>query len=521
MEQRSKNFRVMIVDDEAILRTGLLHLCPWSEHGIEIVAQASNGQEALQQIETVRPHVVITDIVMPLMDGVEFTKAMKLRYPEIKIIVLSSYSEFSYVREVFKYGVTDYLLKPKVSAPELISLIQSLCSDLEWKTKAPASETLDISLALGQWLDHDTSREEMDEELLRRLTRHFPSRFYRMALADLSLLLNRTKWTQSQVEQVILQYAAEELSGFPYTVVFLKNEVLLLINFNFQEAGDAVDSLAAFARQIQASLNFVSFLQSEAFEDIRQTPRERDRLLPCLGKLIYFPDSAIIPETRIVNHNNDSASFDQTPFLTALRMLAMDESIRQLKALLSGISSAQSYNEYSLKLLCQNLVYNALTTLEQMKQPVMELGASKLKLFKRIDLAFGIRELEEVLLHFLQALKGAVRSTDLSQTAILQKIYDYVNENFEKDISLAEMANALHLNYSYLSSYFKQRTGENLTSYISRVRTEKAKELLLNQELSISEVSRLTGFSEHNYFSKVFKKMTGMTPAEYRNHIFQ
>ncbi|MNE86168.1 HTH-type transcriptional regulator YesS [compost metagenome] len=83
------------------------------------------------------------------------------------------------------------------------------------------------------------------------------------------------------------------------------------------------------------------------------------------------------------------------------------------------------------------------------------------------------------------------------------------------------MASSLHLNYTYLSSYFKQRTHENLTSYISRVRTDKAKELLSDQELSVSEISRLTGFSDHNYFSKVFKKMTGMTPVEYRNQITQ
>lgn len=81
------------------------------------------------------------------------------------------------------------------------------------------------------------------------------------------------------------------------------------------------------------------------------------------------------------------------------------------------------------------------------------------------------------------------------------------------------MANALHLNYTYLSSYFKQRTQENLTSYINRVRTDKAKELLLDPSLSVSEISRLTGFSDHNYFSKVFKKMTGMTPVEYRHQI--
>jgi len=100
-----------------------MHLCNWSEYGIEIVAQASNGQEAIDHMESAAPHIVITDIVMPVMDGIEFSKIMKVKYPDIKIIVLSSYSEYDYVREVFKYGVTDYLLKPKVSASELITLI--------------------------------------------------------------------------------------------------------------------------------------------------------------------------------------------------------------------------------------------------------------------------------------------------------------------------------------------------------------------------------------------------------------
>jgi len=156
-----------------------------------------------------------------------------------------------------------------------------------------------------------------------------------------------------------------------------------------------------------------------------------------------------------------------------------------------------------------------------MKQPVAELGSSKLKLFKKIDLAYNIKELEAIMQQFLQDLKSILPGADQQHSHTLQQIYTYVHDNYANDISLSEMADTLHLNYSYLSSYFKQRTRENLTSYINRVRTDKAKELLLDHRLSVSEISRLTGFSDHNYFSKVFKKMTGMTPVEYRNQISQ
>lgn len=153
MDNPIATYRVMIVDDEAILRTGILHLCNWSEYGIEIVAQAANGQEALQLIEAADPHVVITDIVMPVMDGVELTKTMRAQYPDIKIVVLSSYSEYNYVREVFKYGVTDYLLKPRVSATELVSLIQSLCSNMNLNSPGGRPARKDPALMLGRWLD--------------------------------------------------------------------------------------------------------------------------------------------------------------------------------------------------------------------------------------------------------------------------------------------------------------------------------------------------------------------------------
>ncbi|MNN02949.1 HTH-type transcriptional regulator YesS [compost metagenome] len=229
-----------------------------------------------------------------------------------------------------------------------------------------------------------------------------------------------------------------------------------------------------------------------------------------------------MPENEIiVNNDQDKIQFDESHFTSALRMFSIDDAISQLKALFSELRINRSYDEYSLKRLCQNLIYSTISTLEQLKQPVTELSSSKLKLFKTIDLAFDIHELESILIHFLEELKNIVQRSDHQQSLILHQIYEYVNENYANDISLSEMASRLHLNYTYLSSYFKQRTKENLTSYISRVRTDKAKELLFDQELSVSEISRLTGFSDHNYFSKVFKKMTGMTPVEYRNQISQ
>ncbi|AZK46630.1 response regulator [Paenibacillus lentus] len=523
MEERSANYRVMIVDDEAILRTGMLHLCNWSEYGIEIVAQASNGLEALQYIEEVHPHVVITDIVMPIMDGVEFAKIMGKEHPEVKIVVLSSYSEFNYVREVFKYGVTDYLLKPKVSATELISLIQSLCSGLDLSLQDYGSTKNDPSLLLGQWLGSHYSPIEEDkhnETILEELREHFKSELFVIAKASTSLLLSRTNYTQSQLELRLIELTAEHLSGLDHALVFLKSECLLLVNYESHQSVEVLSALKRFSIQARQALSYISFVLSDAFGDLQQIKEEHTRLTPYLGKLLYFTEKNLVPVDEILMQS-EKVDFNQEHFTAALRSFSIDEASVLLETLFSEITTSMAYDEYSLKRLCQNLIYTAMSTLEQLKQPVAELSSSKLKLFKTIDLAFHINELEGIMLRFLQDLKSILPRSDQQPSPILQQIYAYVHENYANDISLSEMADKLHLNYSYLSSYFKQRTNENLTSYINRVRTDKAKELLLDCKLSVSEISRLTGFSDHNYFSKVFKKMTGMTPVEYRNQISQ
>lgn len=517
MNNNVSTYRVMIVDDEAILRTGIIHLCNWSKYGIEIVSQVSNGQEALDHIESTRPHVVITDIVMPVMDGIEFSKIMKVKYPEIKIIVLSSYSEYDYVREVFKYGVTDYLLKPKVSSAELITLIQTLCGSVNLHTSGNIRPNLDISLILAQWLEHDSLP---NEESIDLLTKYFRGNCFMLAKASNSLLLSRTEWSQNQMEELLLSLAKQHLSNnLTYSFIFLKTEFLILLNYEETAAQNITTSIQSLAEAVKDKLLYISFILSNPFSGLEQIKEAHLRLTPYLGKLIYFPTQVVVSENAILIPS-EKVSFDLNQFTSLLRILAIDDAREQLKAFFLKILSTQDYDEYSLKRLCQNLIYTAMSTLEHIKQPISELGSSRLKLFKTIDLAYSINELESILIQFLDALKSSMKQTD-QQSMILHQIYEYVNKHYANEISLSEMANTLHLNYSYLSSYFKQRTQENLTTYISRVRIDKAKELLLDPNLSVSEISRLTGFSEHNYFSKVFKKMTGKTPVEFRTQISQ
>ena len=116
--------KVLIVDDELLIRQGIKHSINWEKEGFKIIGEATNGEEALDLIEAFRPHIVITDMVMPVMDGEALTKAIKEDYPQIEIIILSSFGDFDYVRSTFQLGVSDYILKPQLEGADLLEALQ-------------------------------------------------------------------------------------------------------------------------------------------------------------------------------------------------------------------------------------------------------------------------------------------------------------------------------------------------------------------------------------------------------------
>lgn len=116
-------FKILIVDDEMLVRQGIKHLLDWEQEGYRIVGEASNGVEALSMMDELNPHIIITDIVMPIMGGEKLVKIVKEKYPHIEVIVLSSFSEYDYVRSTFQSGVADYILKPKLEADYLLSIL--------------------------------------------------------------------------------------------------------------------------------------------------------------------------------------------------------------------------------------------------------------------------------------------------------------------------------------------------------------------------------------------------------------
>ena len=235
-------YKVLIVDDEGILRNGLKHLFSWEEHGFLIVGEASNGEEALSLIKQLQPHIVITDIVMPIMDGVDLVKHISKDYPHIKTIVLSSFSEFKYVREAFKYGTSDYLLKPTLKASDLLFLLQNLCKELQASTQEESSEA-SPKLLFQQLL---LTSPNPKEPLAKSYNLYFPLKGFLLLKTSLEKVPNSSSLNKIHMEDTLHTLFDHYLYPFKMVDIILGNEYIVLINFSIGDEDTVLNNLTNF-----------------------------------------------------------------------------------------------------------------------------------------------------------------------------------------------------------------------------------------------------------------------------------
>lgn len=510
--------RILIIDDESILRHGLKHLCNWEEEGFCIVGEATNGEEALQMIEQVKPHIIITDVVMPVMDGIEFSKTVSTLYPDIKVIVLSSFSEFDYVKQTFKHGASDYLLKATLTSSDLLEILKKVRKETSWNThnNPQLESSINIDTILSNLLNDQVSKASPEMDIIKQT---FKNEYFAIIECSLSFIEHSSNISQNIFEEKVYKLSKTYLSKHIYTNIFLGNKYIAIINSSDITQGKS--DIGRFTRNLKAFFPSVTFISSNNFigvDNILQTHTQITELLP---KVFYFPDLDIVFINQF-SKSRKTYDFDLNLFISNIKDLNFKQSYEILNEYFKSIEDNLALDDYSLKRFCQNVIYSSLNTADDLGFDVSDISKAKIRVFKTIDMATSFYELKNIVFEAFNQLWDLINlQAEQKNSIIINQIKNYVEENYNQDISLTEIADKLHINYYYMSSYFKAHTNENLSSYINKVRVEKAKLLLQDKTIPISHISEMVGFSEHNYFSKVFKKHTNLTPTTYRRKVLR
>lgn len=511
--------RVLIVDDELLVRQGIKHLLNWEHEGFQIVGEASNGKEALELIERLEPHIVITDIVMPVMGGEELTRAIKSRFPQIEVIILSSFGEFDYVRSTFQSGVADYILKPKLEAFQLLDIVQRTARKIP-SLKLVESDD-DGGLSIHAMLDKLLSGYEMDTQDTT-LAEAFPYNRYQLFGADLKQIQTKGR-DQSGDSRWLDRMKAELEADLPHAVYFHlptePNMVVWLINLDQSERAALTHTARRLAAWTRAQFPEMGWTLGESFSDLSQLGMYyKERFLKMNAYRFFLPESQqLIVFDELPKNTDEEWNFNMNHFSELMNRRQFDEAFGKLLEHVNGLVSQYKTDVFEFKSFVGNVIFNITILLGRLESDMKKLEESKYKYFKLIGDTTHASEAVALLNAFIDEANDVIgkRGAAGSNSNMTQLLH-FIREHYAEPLSLTELAKHFHFNPSYLSSYFTSHNKEGFSEYLNKIRVEKAAELLQDDSSSISEISGMVGYSDHSYFTKVFKKLTGLSPSHYR-----
>ncbi|NBD27552.1 response regulator transcription factor [Paenibacillus glycinis] len=512
--------RLLIVDDEALIRNGIKHYMNWEQEGFQIVGEASNGKEALALIEELQPHIVLTDLVMPVMDGEELTRRIKLHHPEIEVIVLSSFGDFDYVRSTFQSGVRDYILKPKLDTGQLLDVLKTVADKMPslqagggGGKHGPSVKTVLEKLLAGF--------EQGDLHMGGELAQAFPHRMFcllgldlrgrpvtKQEIGDIRQRMEDELGKQALYAHQFVYHSLKTDAAMIVVLFNLDYPILSLLPFWARTMADAV------ARpELEAAI-----IVSEPFSELpRLATVYKKSLLRLMDYAFYFPRKKLLVYNELPEPPQAQEPFNLNRFTEAFKRERFDAAFDYLREYMVSYTNDYTTDVFAFKSFLNNLMFNVTVLLGNMGYAVAPLESKKYDYFKAIEESRSAAAAAGLLEAFVAEAKQCIADkTEQAGNANMKRLLDYIHAHYAEPLNLTEMAKHFHFNPSYLSSYFSSHHNEGFVDYVHRVRLEKAEELLRAGEASISEISGMVGYSDHSYFCKVFKKHTGLSPSRYR-----
>ncbi|MBB6636916.1 response regulator [Cohnella thailandensis] len=518
-------YRAIIVDDEPRIRRGLTSLIPKLDPEWSVAGEAKNGMEALDLVRKEMPDLVITDIRMPKMNGLDLLSALK-EYP-VRVVILSGYGYFEYAQTAVKFGAFDYLLKP-VKPPEIKSLLQRVKErrGADEASAKPARDSLNYSKWWKDWLLEEEDARSYEDKLKSLL----PAEAEELQLLAVEIdryeeLIGEDQWGDKQlvafaVRNVIQELAAESRES-ELLPLFASGPRILYLTVGKALNPDAARILIEkVGKWVKIS---ISIGLSGTTKDFRELPalfRQasealRDKWIRGEGIASLYEDGANIAREAL----GYPVELDEA-ICRELRAGDPDKALEGLERFLLEVASVkQSYpifQRFALQLLSSvyRIVY------ENRIDDAANKGIIRpQELFRR---EFSVEEYRLFMTEWFVAIAEALEwRRKQRNNRTIEKAIEFIRGQYARDISLEEVAHQAGMSSSYFSTFFKQETGDNFVEYLTRLRIEKAKALMTDAELRLYEISRLVGYQDVKYFSRLFKRHVGATPAEYRQFFYR
>lgn len=535
-------FKVVIIDDEALVRIGIKSIINWEEQDCELIGEAANGQLGYDLIKNKKPDIVITDIKMPVMDGLQMIEQLVNEGIKSKFVILSGYDEFELVRRAMKYGVDEYLIKLELEPEVLINILsrikEKIMSDYKRKNeeyklekhmrdnKYFMREDL-FKRIIGKTIDDSEIKDELKYQNIKLTEKNISfiiiqikdaGKFEKYNETDLNLLEFSILNILDEIVNDFFTAYSFKLSIKEYAIIFSSEDIseeefrkkvdnmterlitMLKQYFNIHVIIGVSDKNNGFSNIDNAYMQCIKALKQSFYNGSKN--------------VIYFNnlnlDNNIDKNANVYEISDDLLKYIELSDIEAIE-ITFQNIIDILKE--EKLSRKTAYD------VCGKIAYLITTSVENNEENLEQIFGDGGSIFEKISKLASIEEIILWLENIKKGLCSLLLSRDKAQNnKIITKAKKVVRENVDKTISLHDIAGILNISPGYFSTIFKQYTGISFIDYVTEVRIDEAKKLLKESNYKIYQIAQMTGYENAYYFSKVFKKVTGITPKEFEKN---
>ncbi|SDW05646.1 response regulator [Paenibacillus sp. CF384] len=525
--------KVIIVEDEMLVRIGLKNSIDWAKLGMEVIADLSNGQAAWEYYNQVKPDLILTDIRMPNMDGMELISLIRENDSKTKIIILTAYEEFDLAKKAIRFGVTDYILKFKMSIDEMESVLRKVQSELQLESNRSSADQQDRQLldrtslketAMKDYLSYGRYSDAEFAAITKKLNFRFqPERLLLCVMAIDNFERMEKKFHDNHGNLIrfsILNIVSELLSGYDRGEVIYEKDAKYILVFSFHDVvseqriyQQLQDILSHIGNVIKTYLNTsvtfgISTIQT-GFSALRQLYQEgagalEQRFILSGERFIRWEMARSHSLSSIVGMKLEKMLGESKPF--------NDRHAKEIEAGTQALVRLDRIGKLDVQIMLIRWIHWPTANLNA---PSDDISAMALDYAGQIHHSATLDESIEVFRRYLHDILNYNEKKKYMSKEIAEAI-KYIRNHYDEELSLQQIADHVQLNPSYLSRLFKKELQMSYVEYLNYYRIDMAKNLLLNTRLKSYEIAQKTGYWDDSYFSRTFKKMTGMRPHEFR-----
>ncbi|WAM33588.1 response regulator transcription factor [Caldicellulosiruptor morganii] len=537
-------YKILIVDDDMLIRKGIRNVIRWKDLNCEICGEASTAEEALELVKELSPDIVITDIKMPNMDGIEMIEEIKRILPQCKIIILTAYREFEYAQKAIKLGAFDFLLKP-TKVEDIINVVQKAIAEIN-KERVVIEELEKANKLLQEKLP--ILRENFlfnvifemitnEDEIVRM------AQIYKIDINNFVMILAECgirEESEKQNGHLYLLGVSNILNDFigegcsVYTIYLNNFQAVYIVSFNQELSKKEETEFFELLKQVKKaaiecfSIDLTLVVSTWGYGIIELSGKFKE-CIDAINYKFYFDNEDIIYYKDLshlfVYVDDKKLKHLRSEIISNVRygnISNIDTLLVELEETLKRSKADKQYiiNLYYLMLIEINMIKTQVL-LSNSNQDNNENDLQGIEFLSEILKCKSISDLNGVLKASIQRTVEEIQRHNQSKMgSLVKKVIEYIKANyFYSEISLSEISEKFFVSPSYLSRLFKKETGKNLSDFINEYRIEKAKELLATTDLKTYEIADKVGIPDPHYFSRIFKRYTGYSPSEYKEAI--